>query len=63
MSAAMQQIEAVFTRAVEHHLAGRLDAASRDYQTVLAALPDHSPTLHLLGALRFRSARSSRQSI
>ncbi len=59
----MQQIEAVFTRAVEHHLAGRLDAASRDYQTVLAALPDHSPTLHLLGALRFRSARSSRQSI
>jgi tetratricopeptide (TPR) repeat protein len=50
----MQQIEAIFTRAVEHHLAGRLEAAGRDYQAVLAALPDHSPTLHLLGALAFQ---------
>ena len=50
----MQQIEAIFTRAVEHHLAGRLEAASCDYQAVLAALPDHSPTLHLLGALAFQ---------
>jgi len=50
----MQQIEAIFTRAVEHHLAGRLEAASRDYQAVLAALPDHAPTLHLLGALAFQ---------
>ena len=51
---AMKQIEAIFTRAVEHHIAGRLEAAGRDYQAVLAALPDHSPTLHLLGALAFQ---------
>jgi tetratricopeptide (TPR) repeat protein len=50
----MQQIEAIFTRAVEHHLAGRLEAAGRDYQAVLAAIPDHAPTLHLLGALAFQ---------
>jgi len=50
----MKQIEAIFTRAVEHHLAGRLEAASRDYQAVLAALPDHAPTLHLLGAIAFQ---------
>jgi Flp pilus assembly protein TadD len=50
----MAELEAVFRRAVEHHLAGRLEAAGRDYQTVLAAFPDHAPSLHLLGALAFQ---------
>jgi tetratricopeptide (TPR) repeat protein len=50
---AMKRIEAVFARAVKHHRAGRLDQAGRDYQAVLAAAPDHAPSLHLLGALAF----------
>src|SRR5580658_5891265 len=49
----MKRIEAMFGRAVEHHRAGRLEAASRDYRAVLAARPDHAPALHLLGALAF----------
>lgn len=50
----MAEIEAVFRRAVDHHLAGRLEAAGRDYQAVLAVRPDHAPCLHLLGALAFQ---------
>jgi tetratricopeptide (TPR) repeat protein len=55
----MDPIETVFNRAVEHHLAGRLQAAGQDYQTVLAALPDHAPSLHLLGVVAFQIGQTA----
>ncbi|MGB8840159.1 MAG: tetratricopeptide repeat protein [Aliidongia sp.] len=45
------KMEVLFARAVEHHRAGRLDEANRDYQAVLASEPRHAPSWHLMGAL------------
>jgi predicted O-linked N-acetylglucosamine transferase (SPINDLY family) len=36
---------------LEHHRAGRLDEAQRDYQAALAINPDHDVALHFLGLL------------
>src|SRR5271170_337320 len=37
--------------ALQHHQAGRLDQAADIYQRILAADPNHTPTLNLLGIL------------
>jgi tetratricopeptide (TPR) repeat protein len=47
----MVKVETTFARAVEHHLAGRIEAAERDYRAVLTIDPKHAPSWHLLGAL------------
>lgn len=43
---------------MEHHRAGRLDAASVDYETALAQAPDDAAALHLLGMLRVAQQRA-----
>ncbi|MBK3732068.1 tetratricopeptide repeat protein [Azospirillum brasilense] len=42
-------------RAVDHHRAGRLADAERDYRAVLAADPRHPDALHLLGVLALQA--------
>ncbi|CAO3378228.1 tetratricopeptide repeat protein [Azospirillum argentinense] len=42
-------------RAVDHHRAGRLADAERDYRAVLASDPRHPDALHLLGVLALQA--------
>ena len=47
-----------FRRAIEHHRAGRLQQAEAEYRRVLAAVPEHADSLHLLGIIATQSGRS-----
>jgi tetratricopeptide (TPR) repeat protein len=49
----MPSIEKLFAQAVERHRAGDLKQAGALYQQILAAEPEHAPSLHLMGALAF----------
>ncbi len=48
---------AEFAAGLEHHRAGRLDAAEAAYRRALAADGAHTEALHLLGVLAHQSAR------
>ncbi|MEA2755704.1 MAG: hypothetical protein QOJ54_1993 [Aliidongia sp.] len=56
----MVKMETIFARAVEHHLADRIEEANREYRAVLAIDPKHAPSWHLLGALAVQ--RGERQT-
>jgi protein O-GlcNAc transferase len=45
-------IDTLFAEALEHHEAGRRDAAESAYRSILAVQPLHADSLHLLGLLR-----------
>jgi tetratricopeptide (TPR) repeat protein len=49
----------LFARAVADHRAGRLDAAKRLYEQVLAAVPGHTDALHALGLLHQQCGRGA----
>jgi tRNA-Thr(GGU) m(6)t(6)A37 methyltransferase TsaA len=50
-------LPALFDAALQDHQAGRLAEAEQGYRQVLAALPSHSDTLHLLGVVAHQSGR------
>ena len=45
----MATVSDTLALAVEHHRAGRLQAAERIYRQILAIEPEHVDALHLLG--------------
>jgi predicted O-linked N-acetylglucosamine transferase (SPINDLY family) len=47
----MATISEALTLAIEHHQAGRLQAAEQLYRQILALEPDHAGALHLLGLI------------
>lgn len=49
--------QGTFERAQRLQLAGHRDEAEKLYRELLAAHPDHAPSLHLLGTLCYESAR------
>jgi protein O-GlcNAc transferase len=51
-------IQAVFTTAVGHHQAGRLNEAERLYLQILQAEPHHADALHFLGVLAHQAGRN-----
>ena len=40
-----------FALALQHHQAGRLEAAEQIYRRILNAVPDHADALHAIGSL------------
>jgi len=52
-----QDLRSLFSVAVGHHQAGRLDEAERLYREILAAAPDHVDSLHLLGVVASQRGR------
>ncbi len=50
----------LFSAALEHHQAGRLERAEALYRKVLGAAPGHPDSLHLLGVLNHQRGRSPR---
>ena len=50
----------LFTAALEHHQAGRVDRAEALYRKVLAAAPGHPDSLHLLGVIAHQKGRGAR---
>src|ERR1017187_9518912 len=51
---ASPDIKEVFTDALRHHQARRLNEAERLYRQVLAVDPRHSDSLHLLGVIAYQ---------
>jgi protein O-GlcNAc transferase len=48
--------DTAFAEALEHHQAGRLDAAAALYRAILAREPNHADSLHLLGLITAETA-------
>lgn len=57
-SMSASNIQRVFSEAVRHHQAGRLAEAERHYRQILAVVPRHADSLHLLGVASFQAGRS-----
>ena len=53
----MPTIPEALAIAVQHHQAGRLQAAEQIYRQILAVEPDHADALHLLGVIASQSGR------
>ncbi len=49
--------QASFARALQHHRAGQLAEAERGYRQVLAVMPRHADSLHLLGLIARQEGR------
>jgi tetratricopeptide (TPR) repeat protein len=54
---ASQALEGVFSAALQHHQAGRLNEAGRRYRQILVANPRHADSLHMLGVVEHRMGR------
>ncbi|MDH4029771.1 MAG: tetratricopeptide repeat protein, partial [Chromatiales bacterium] len=52
-------VNSLLKSAVSSHQAGRLDAAEKTYQSVLAIAADHPHALHLFGVLQHQRRRNS----
>ena len=50
-------IQQVFANAVRCHQAGQLNQAERLYRQILAVVPHHADSLHLLGAIAYQVGR------
>jgi tetratricopeptide (TPR) repeat protein len=55
--AATPALQEMFAAALRDHQAGHLAEAERQYRQILAALPRHADTLHLLGVVAHQSGR------
>ncbi len=53
-------LQALFTGAVQHHRAGRLDQAEQAYRQVLEAEPRHAEALHFLGVIAHQRGQNER---
>ena len=53
----MPTIAEAFSTAVEHHRAGRLDAADALYRRILVLAPQHAEAWHLLGVVEHQRGR------
>ncbi len=53
----MATIPQVLARAIEHHRAGRLQAAEQIYRQILAVAPDQPDALHLLGVIASQAGK------
>ena len=49
--------DALLAQAIAHHQAGRLEEALKDYDAILASVPDHALVLHNRGLLQGRLGR------
>src|SRR5690349_20867207 len=58
MNKRSHQIEALFRRGEQLHLAGRATEAEHAYRQVLDAAPRHAAALHALGALALQTGRA-----
>jgi Flp pilus assembly protein TadD len=47
----MATISEALTIAIQHHQAGRLQAAEQIYRQILAVEPNHAEAVHLLGVI------------
>ncbi len=54
-SQALAHLQPIFSQAVAHHQAGRLQQAAELYQQVLAEQPHHADSLHLLGLVAYKT--------
>ncbi len=50
----MATISEALAIAIQHHNAGRLQAAEQTYRQILAVEPDHAEALHLLGVIAYQ---------
>ena len=57
MSKRKHQIEAYFRQGQQLHAAGRLGEADQVYRQVLAAVPDHADSLHMLGVVALQAGQ------
>jgi tetratricopeptide (TPR) repeat protein len=48
--------QAILSRAMEHHQAGRISEAEHTYREILTTDPDHADALHLLGLLAYQAS-------
>ena len=55
MSKRTQALDDAHRRAAMLHAAGRLGDAEARYRQILAAVPDHAPTRHMLGVLALQT--------
>ena len=54
---ALGPLQNIFSQAVAHHQAGRLQQATDLYQQILAEQPRHADSLHLLGLVAYKTGR------
>ena len=55
----MSTIPEAFATAIQHHQAGRLQAAEQIYRQILAVQPDHADAWHLLGLIALQVGQQS----
>jgi tetratricopeptide (TPR) repeat protein len=56
-SPALGPLQNIFSQAVAHHQAGRLQQAADLYQQILTEQPRHADSLHLLGLIAYKTGR------
>jgi tetratricopeptide (TPR) repeat protein len=56
-SQAPGHLQPIFSQAVAHHQAGRLQQAAELYQQILGEQPRHADSLHLLGLVAYKTGR------
>jgi tetratricopeptide (TPR) repeat protein len=54
---ALGSLQPVFSQAVTHHQAGRLQQAAELYRQILTEQPRHADSLHLLGLVAYKTGR------
>jgi len=56
-TSALGSLHPIFSQAVAHHQAGRLQQAAELYQQILTEQPRHADSLHLLGLIAYKTGR------
>jgi tetratricopeptide (TPR) repeat protein len=60
VQALLRTVQEMFSEAIQHHRVGHLNEAERLYQQVLAIVPRHGDSLHLLGLIAHQTGRFDR---